>query len=161
MAPHYYSNSYGYSGGGGGGGFAGGGFAGGDSPGSNRSVSSSSSSFPSFYRLSRRDQDSSTSPLDDFLAFLSRSARSLWAFWRQRGRHILYASLVRALRQLRRNLTPTRLFSLPHLLVGLSILVLLWGERWVFHSRVESCQWSNWENWVWQSLLVPSFLILF
>ncbi|EOO00749.1 putative cell division control protein 1 protein [Phaeoacremonium minimum UCRPA7] len=40
-----------------------------------------------------------------------------------------------------------RLLSFPHLLVMAWVFVLLWGERWVFHTRVESCHWSNWEKW--------------
>ncbi|KAK5663697.1 hypothetical protein OQA88_4128 [Cercophora sp. LCS_1] len=94
---------------------------------------------------SRRDSDSSL--LDDLKAFVAYSARALWRFWNERGRHMVLASAVSAARQLQRNLTYNRLLSFPHLLVGLWVLVLLWGERWVFHSRVESCQWKNWEKW--------------
>ncbi|KAI8312851.1 hypothetical protein K4K61_009485 [Colletotrichum sp. SAR11_59] len=49
--------------------------------------------------------------------------------------------------QLRQNLTARRLLSFPHLLVCLWMLILLWGERWVFSSRVADCRWSNWESW--------------
>ncbi|KAK4192606.1 putative cell division control protein [Podospora australis] len=87
------------------------------------------------------------SPVDKFIAFVSRSIRSLIRFWRERGRRMTVAFLLSTARQIRRNLTYNRLFSIPHLLVGIWIIVLLWGERWAFHSQVESCHWSNWEHW--------------
>jgi len=68
---------------------------------------------------------------------------------------MILASVARALRQARRNFTAARLFNVPHLLVVVWFVILLWGERWVFHSRVERCHWSDWENWV---SLLNSFL---
>ncbi|KAH8899415.1 putative frost protein [Thozetella sp. PMI_491] len=97
-------------------------------------------------KRSHRDFDS-TSLLDDLRTFLARSTRSLWRYWNDRGRHIVFAAMLASLRRLRQNLAPHRLLSFPHLLVAFWVLVMLWGERWVFHSRVESCHWSNWENW--------------
>ncbi|ATY63181.1 manganese ion homeostasis (Fr) [Cordyceps militaris] len=47
----------------------------------------------------------------------------------------------------RRNLVARRIFSLPHALVAIWIVILLWGERWVFDSKVESCSWDHWESW--------------
>lgn len=44
-------------------------------------------------------------------------------------------------------MTRRRLLSFPHLLVALWMLVMLWGERWVFASRVSSCDWDHWEDW--------------
>lgn len=43
---------------------------------------------------------------------------------------------------------PRQLLSLPHLFVLAWVLALLWGERWVFQSSVESCGWDSWERWV-------------
>ncbi|CAN9347632.1 unnamed protein product [Alternaria alternata] len=40
-----------------------------------------------------------------------------------------------------------RLFTLVRALVLLWWVVLYWGERGVFNSAVESCNWDNWENW--------------
>lgn len=54
----------------------------------------------------------------------------------------------RAVRRLRRNLTLRRLLSFPHLVVAVWIFVILYGERWVFNSKVASCDWDHWENWV-------------
>jgi len=99
------------------------------------------------YRQHSRDSDSN-SLLDDLRAFVSRSVRLLWRFWIERGRRMALNAVVSAVRQLRRNLAYNRLFSFPHLLVALWVLVLLWGERWVFHTKVEGCHWSNWERWV-------------
>src|SRR5690606_7465354 len=80
-----------------------------------------------YQRQHHRDSDSSL--FDDLKAFVAYSARSLWRYWNERGRHLAFAAAVSAARQLRQNLTYNRLFSFPHLLVGLWILVLLWGER--------------------------------
>lgn len=99
-----------------------------------------------FHHSSRRDIDSSL--LDDCLAGLKVATRSLWGFWKGSGRYMVLGFLVNMLRQLRHNLAMRRLLSFPHALVVVWVLLLLWGERWVFHSRVESCHWSSWENWV-------------
>lgn len=92
--------------------------------------------------------DHSTSLVDDCLAFITQACRALARFWRERGRHMVLAALVSAAHRLRQNLTYNRLFSVPHLLVAVWVVVLLWGERWIFHTKVESCHWSNWEKWV-------------
>ncbi|PBP19872.1 cdc1-like protein [Diplocarpon rosae] len=42
---------------------------------------------------------------------------------------------------------PRPLLSLPHLFVLVWVLALLWGERWVFRSHVDSCDWGLWERW--------------
>lgn len=65
--------------------------------------------------------------------------------------------LPRALRQAQRSWLPRRLLSLPHLFVGIWVLVLLWGERWVFQSSVDQCEWGNWERWVSFQLSEKSF----
>jgi hypothetical protein len=41
-----------------------------------------------------------------------------------------------------------RLLSLPHLLCLVWVLVLFWGERWVFWDAVRECEWGRWERWV-------------
>ncbi|TDZ20427.1 Cell division control protein 1 [Colletotrichum orbiculare MAFF 240422] len=78
---------------------------------------------------------------------LVRLLRSIWLFWQTRGRRLATNMMLKAGWQLRQNLTARRLLSFPHLLVCLWILVLLWGERWVFRSRVADCRWNNWESW--------------
>jgi hypothetical protein len=93
-----------------------------------------------------RDIDSSL--IDDCLAGMKGATRWLWRFWKGSGRLMVSGLLVKMLRQVRHNLAMRRLFSFPHALVVVWVLVLLWGERWVFHSRVERCHWSSWENWV-------------
>ncbi|KAB5549874.1 hypothetical protein GE09DRAFT_1128126 [Coniochaeta sp. 2T2.1] len=108
--------------------------------------SSSSNGFSSaFHHNSRRDLDSSL--IDDCLAGVKGSTRSLWRFWKASGRRLAFGFLVNMLRQVRHNLAPRRLLSFPHALVVVWVLLLLWGERWVYHSRVERCHWSSWENW--------------
>lgn len=99
-----------------------------------------------FHHNSHRHVDSSL--IDDCLAGVKAAARSSWRFWKASGRHLVFAFLVNMLRRVRHNLAMRRLLSFPHALVAVWLLLLLWGERWVFHSRVESCHWSSWENWV-------------
>ncbi|KAF5492569.1 Uncharacterized protein CGCS363_v010865 [Colletotrichum siamense] len=77
----------------------------------------------------------------------ARLSQRLWHFWQTRGRRMTISMLYQAGWQLRQNLTARRLLSFPHLLVCLWMLILLWGERWVFSSRVADCRWSNWESW--------------
>lgn len=55
---------------------------------------------------------------------------------------------MKAARQIRRNLTARRLLSFPHFLFIFWMLILLWGERWVFDSKIQKCDWENWEEWV-------------
>lgn len=95
------------------------------------------------------DQD----PVGDFVRFLRRQVQSLHRFWNARGKRATLAFLLEMAHQLRRNLTLRRLSSFPHLMVMIWAVVLLWGERWIFHTKVESCHWSNWEKWVMVSLL--------
>lgn len=94
----------------------------------------------------RRDQDSSL--LDDCVSSVAYSSRWLWRFWRERGQRAVYGFWIRRVRIIRRDLTMRRLLTFPHLLVAIWVVVLLWGERWVFRSKVENCHWSSWENWV-------------
>ncbi|KAK4217048.1 calcineurin-like phosphoesterase-domain-containing protein [Rhypophila decipiens] len=100
----------------------------------------------SSYSHRRKDSDS-TSLMEDIRAAVANGVRWSWRFWNERGRHMVLAALVASARRLRRNLTYNRLFSIPHLLVAIWVLVLLWGERWTFHTKVESCRWDKWENW--------------
>lgn len=57
------------------------------------------------------------------------------------------AKLPRTLRQKPKNWDGRRLLNLPNLLAVFWILLLLWGERWVFESSVSSCKWGEWERW--------------
>lgn len=86
--------------------------------------------------------------LEECAALVSRSCRRLWAFATGPGCRRLSGALLRAAHQMRRNLAARRLLSFPHALVALWVLMLLWGERWVFHSAVERCDWGEWESWV-------------
>ncbi|KAJ9132014.1 Manganese ion homeostasis [Pleurostoma richardsiae] len=99
------------------------------------------------YHYSNPLRHEESSVVDECLSVAREIARSAWRFWRGRGRHAVHALLLRSARQLRRNMAMRRLLSFPHLLVVAWVLVLLWGERWVFRSRVDDCRWSNWEKW--------------
>ncbi|KAI5467543.1 hypothetical protein BGZ63DRAFT_410479 [Mariannaea sp. PMI_226] len=63
------------------------------------------------------------------------------------GWHIATTLGARVWHRLRINLTPRRLLSFPHMLVIIWFLVLLYGERWIFDSKVADCEWSDWEKW--------------
>lgn len=117
----------------------------------NGGPSSSSSGYAPYAPSSLRqnyphfeDQD----PVGDFMRFARRQVQSLHQFWNTRGKRATLAFLLEVAHQLRRNLTLRRISSFPHLMVVIWAVVLLWGERWIFHTKVESCHWSNWEKWV-------------
>lgn len=112
----------------------------------------SSSSAPFVSSKLRRQQSftfgDDSSLVDDCFATAQRLWRMLLGFCRTRGKQAAWASLLQAAHQLRRNLVLSRLFSVPHLLVAVWLIFMLWGERWVFHTTVERCAWENWEKWV-------------
>ena len=43
--------------------------------------------------------------------------------------------------------------TLGKILTVLWFLLLYWGERSIFRNSVDSCEWSNWENWVCYNIL--------
>ncbi|KAL1894784.1 hypothetical protein Cpir12675_003525 [Ceratocystis pirilliformis] len=57
------------------------------------------------------------------------------------------ASLRKLWRYTLRALNPRRVFSFPHIMVLVWIVVLLRGERWIFYYKVNHCLWNNWEEW--------------
>ncbi|OLN81713.1 hypothetical protein CCHL11_06918 [Colletotrichum chlorophyti] len=81
------------------------------------------------------------------LLALVRLLRKIWSFWQTRGRRVATTMLWHAGWRVRENFTARRLLSFPHLLVGFWFFALLWGEHWVFRSRVADCRWSKWEDW--------------
>jgi hypothetical protein len=72
----------------------------------------------------------------------------LWQWIKGPGMHKAAVAAAVVMRQVRRNLTARRLLSFPHLLAFFWMLLLLWGERWIFTSHVSVCDWKNWEKWV-------------
>ena len=72
----------------------------------------------------------------------------LWQWIKGPGMHRATVAAAAVMRQVRRNLTARRLLSFPHLLALLWMLLLLWGERWIFTTHVGVCDWKNWEKWV-------------
>ncbi|KAG5980634.1 hypothetical protein E4U55_003817 [Claviceps digitariae] len=63
------------------------------------------------------------------------------------GREAVVAFAARTAHQIRRNLVSRRVFCFPHFLFLFWMVILLWGERWVFDSKVEKCDWGTWEKW--------------
>lgn len=64
------------------------------------------------------------------------------------GQAMAWRLARRVIACLRVNLAPRRLLSIPHLLVAMWMVVMLWGERWKFTGSVQSCDWDHWEKWV-------------
>lgn len=104
---------------------------------------------PSFYNTPGSTQDK---PVLELVMDGVRSVLAL-EMQRLRDRHgnisltAIQASAYRSLRHARRAWTLRRLMSLPHLFVAIWLLVLLWGERWVFENSVAACTWESWEKW--------------
>lgn len=121
----------------------------------NNGASSSSAPFAAS-RLRQESFGDDSSLVDDCLATAQRLWRSLLSFCSTRGKRAAWASLLQSAHQLRRNLALSRLLSFPHVLVAVWVLVMLWGERWVFHTRVERCAWESWEKWVRKQPCIPS-----
>ncbi|KEZ42299.1 Cell division control protein [Scedosporium apiospermum] len=78
---------------------------------------------------------------------VSRAVSSAYTFSRGNGAKMAAGFVTRTVWHVRRNLTRRRLLSFPHLIVLLWLLVLLRGERWLFHWKVEQCKWHKWEDW--------------
>jgi hypothetical protein len=98
-----------------------------------------------FDRHANRD---GLSVAEELFAGLVSWLHMFWVFTKGPVRRAATAMALHTLRQFRRNLVVRRLLSAPHLLVAIWLIVILWGERWVFHTKVERCNWANWENWV-------------
>ncbi|KAI1349334.1 hypothetical protein F5Y01DRAFT_188359 [Xylaria sp. FL0043] len=96
---------------------------------------------------SSASHDPGASIWDEIMASARSFVRRAWAYGNGRGKHTAWNLAIRGGHQLRRNMVRRRLLSFPHLLVGLWIFVLLWGERWTFASKVNSCDWDHWEDW--------------
>ncbi|KAI2616079.1 hypothetical protein GGR54DRAFT_249505 [Hypoxylon sp. NC1633] len=101
----------------------------------------------SSYDYGNRNSSDFQSICDDIFAGAKTMVSRLWGYTNGRGRHAAWGLATNGAQQIRRNLTRRRLLSFPHLLVVLWMLVMLWGERWIFASRVRSCDWDHWENW--------------
>ena len=38
--------------------------------------------------------------------------------------------------------------NLPNAILLFWLVLLVWGERWVFERGMRECEWENWEPWV-------------
>ncbi|KAH8734610.1 hypothetical protein BGZ61DRAFT_343682 [Ilyonectria robusta] len=76
-----------------------------------------------------------------------RTAHMLSAWVTGPGRHLATAVGGRVVRRVRANLSARRVLSFPHMLVLIWMVVLLYGERWIFDSKVADCDWASWEKW--------------
>ncbi|PHH88113.1 hypothetical protein CDD83_7958 [Cordyceps sp. RAO-2017] len=87
------------------------------------------------------------SMLDELYFAIWQRLRLLWIWANGSGKRAAAVLALNALHQLNRNLVPRRLLSFPHALVLLWMVILMWGERWIFDSKVDNCNWHKWEKW--------------
>ncbi|KKA28709.1 hypothetical protein TD95_003790 [Thielaviopsis punctulata] len=87
------------------------------------------------------------SPFEECVEILTEIATNLWKMMLNNGIPALAASARRLLWYASRHLSPRRVFSFPHVLVIIWVIVLLRGERWVFYYKVNHCLWDKWEEW--------------
>lgn len=92
---------------------------------------------------------------DDMSAGVRAQLSRLWAYSNSHGRFAAINLVMQSGHQLKRNLAVRRLLSFPHLLVVVWVIVILWGERWLFASKVSSCDWDHWEKWVSLEFMIP------
>lgn len=105
---------------------------------------------PTYYSASRSTRDHFIEP-PSILARIFSSDLSLQIrrLWERKEYNMVSTKHSRIPRSVRRwQFNPRSWANLPHLLVGVWMVMLLWGERWVFQSAVEECKWENWERWV-------------
>lgn len=126
-----------------------------NSNGASSSASSSAARHPFGHSKLRDDYprfssfgNDDSSLVDDCVATVRQTWHSFLQYLSTRGKRAAWEALLQSTHQFRRNLSAHRIFSFPHALVLVWVLVLLWGEHWVFHTTVERCDWSNWEKWV-------------
>ncbi|KAI1375370.1 hypothetical protein F4677DRAFT_422625 [Hypoxylon crocopeplum] len=108
---------------------------------------SSSTHSSSSYDYGYRNNGDFQSICDDIFAGAKSMLTRIWGYTNGRGRHSAWSMATKGVHQIKRNMTRRRLLSFPHLLVVFWMLVMLWGERWIFASRVQSCDWDHWEDW--------------
>jgi hypothetical protein len=84
---------------------------------------------------------------DDIYAWIRSTLAQLWRYCSGPGRIAAANFAMQTGQHMRRNLSWRRVLSFPHLVVLLWVIVMLWGEKWVFSSRVASCDWDHWEKW--------------
>jgi hypothetical protein len=109
---------------------------------------SSSSSYP-------RQQPELRSLTETLIAEAQSLYNRLQRYSNGRGRVLTLGLAMQFAHRLKMNLAARRLLSFPHLLVALWVIILLWGERWTFTSKVDSCDWDHWEKWVSRKLRIP------
>ncbi|KAK8072566.1 hypothetical protein PG996_005914 [Apiospora saccharicola] len=85
--------------------------------------------------------------LEDIVTKAQITARRIRTFWNSPHGVRLRNVTMKIARQIQLNLAARRLLSFPHLLVALWMLLLLWGEHWIFATKVRSCDWNHWEKW--------------
>ncbi|KAI1855553.1 hypothetical protein JX266_000418 [Neoarthrinium moseri] len=96
---------------------------------------------------SYNNRAANTSLAESLLSALQNLLRQGRRYWNGRGRIVAGNLAMQGAHHVSRNLVPRRLLSFPHLLVALWMLVMLYGERWTFTSKVQSCDWDHWEKW--------------
>jgi ethanolamine phosphate phosphodiesterase len=73
---------------------------------------------------------------------------ALRALDRPRGALARLPSTLQNVRRASRRPTLRTFVNVPNAFIAFWVLLLLWGERWVFRSAVGQCRWESWERWV-------------
>lgn len=108
---------------------------------------------PTYYSASRSTRDHFIEPpsvLSRIFSILPTDlSLQIRRLWDRKEYNMVSTKHSRIPRSMRRwQFNPRSWLNLPHLLVGVWMVMLFWGERWVFQSAVEECKWQNWERWV-------------
>ncbi|KFX97127.1 hypothetical protein O988_05015 [Pseudogymnoascus sp. VKM F-3808] len=75
-----------------------------------------------------------------------------------RGAIARLPSTLRNARRAARRPTLRSFVNVPNAFIAVWVLLLLWGERWAFHSAIKQCRWENWERW--PQAATPHHLVL-
>ncbi|KAL5346229.1 hypothetical protein ACLOAV_008497 [Pseudogymnoascus australis] len=75
-----------------------------------------------------------------------------------RGAIARLPSTLRNARRAARRPTLRSFVNVPNAFIAIWFLLLLWGERWAFHSAIKQCRWENWERW--PQAATPHHLVL-
>ncbi|ROT34984.1 cell division control protein [Sodiomyces alkalinus F11] len=100
-----------------------------------------------FPRGPRRRNDDMMAKYHYCKAVATRAVQELAAYLRSKNLGFVVNLVSRVAWHVQMNLSARRLLSFPHLLFALWVLLLLWGEDWVFSNSVERCNWDKWERW--------------
>ncbi len=83
----------------------------------------------------------------------------LWARVSYAFMHRESLRIPKTWQEVQQRFDPRLLLNIPNAFILFWVFFLLWGERWVFQSSINACQWDKWERWVSSqfSLIMPRY----